>query len=79
MAIYLCREVGAKPLAEIGGVLRIKGSAVSLAAKRLHQRSGVDRGLRKKLEAAKNELLNVSKSDPNPPHDRLISMSNVEP
>ena len=61
-AIYLCREVGAKPLGEIGAVLRIKGSAVSLAAKRMRQRSAADRGLRKRLEAAKNELINVSKT-----------------
>ena len=59
-AIYLCREVGAKPLGEIGAVLRIKGSAVSLAAKRTRQRSAADRGLRKRLEAAKNELITLS-------------------
>jgi REP element-mobilizing transposase RayT len=62
VAVYLCREVGAKPVGEIGAVLRIKGSAVSLAAKRIHQRIAADQELRKRLEAVKNELINISKT-----------------
>jgi chromosomal replication initiation ATPase DnaA len=62
VAIYLCREVGAKPLREIGAEIGIKGAAVSLAAKRIRQRIAVDRSLRKKLQMLKDELVKISKT-----------------
>lgn len=62
VAIYLCREVGAKGLREIGAEFGIKGAAVSLAAKRIRQRIAVDRGLRKRLQVDKDALVKISKT-----------------
>lgn len=62
VAIYLCREVGAHGLREIGAELGIRSAAVSLAAKRIRQQIAVDRGLRMKIEGVKNDLVKISKT-----------------
>jgi chromosomal replication initiation ATPase DnaA len=62
VAIYLCREVGARPLREIGAALDIKGAAVSLAAKRVCQRMAADAALRRKVQAAKMAMIKLLKT-----------------
>jgi hypothetical protein len=67
VAIYLCREVGAKGLREIGCLLGVKSSAVSLAAKRVRQRMVADAGFRRRLLAAKGSLVKISDCAEKPP------------
>lgn len=61
-AIYLCREVGAKPLREIGDALGITGAAVTLAAKRMRLHVVADQALRNRLDAANNALIQILKT-----------------
>ena len=60
--IHLCREAGGMWLRDIGQVLGIKGSAMSLAAKRVRERMAVNTALRNRIEIAKNNLVKLSKT-----------------
>jgi putative transposase len=62
VAMYLCREVGQKPLREIAQRFGLKYSAVSVACKRVQDHASGDKRFAKRLMADKNAIIDILKT-----------------
>lgn len=62
VAMYLCREVGQRPLRDIADLFGVKYPAVSVACKRIRNKASSDRRFAKRLSESKESIINRLKT-----------------